>query len=54
VGGTVGYKMRFSDCTSRDTRIKVMTDGILIQEMQSDPDLNQYDVLMIDEPTSAA
>jgi RNA helicase HrpA len=49
VGGLVGYKMRFQDCTDRDTRLKVMTDGILIQEMQADPDLNQYDVLMIDE-----
>lgn len=49
VGDLVGYKMRFNDHTGPETRIKVMTDGILIQEMQLDPDMNQYDVLMIDE-----
>ncbi len=49
VGGLVGYKMRFSDATTRETRVKVMTDGILIQEMQLDRDLDEYDVLMIDE-----
>jgi ATP-dependent helicase HrpA len=49
VGAEVGYKMRFSDLTSRDTRIKIMTDGTLIQEMQHDPNLEEYDVLMVDE-----
>lgn len=49
VGGLVGYKMRFADATTRETRVKVMTDGILIQEMQLDRNLDEYDVLMIDE-----
>jgi RNA helicase HrpA len=49
VGGLVGYKMRFADATCRDTRVKIMTDGILIQEMQLDRNLDEYDVLMIDE-----
>jgi ATP-dependent helicase HrpA len=48
-GGAVGYKMRFTDKTSPDTFIKVMTDGILLAETQSDPLLEQYDTLIIDE-----
>ena len=47
--GLVGYKMRFEDVTSQDTRIKIMTDGILLQEMKLDPWLSKYSVLMIDE-----
>lgn len=47
--GLVGYKMRFEDVTSKDTRIKIMTDGILLQEMKLDPWLSKYSVLMIDE-----
>lgn len=47
--GLVGYKMRFEDVTNKDTRIKIMTDGILLQEMKLDPWLSKYSVLMIDE-----
>ncbi len=48
-GREVGCKMRFSDDTSRDTRIKFMTDGILLAEIQSDPMLRNYSVLILDE-----
>ena len=47
--GLVGYKMRFEDFTNQDTKIKIMTDGILLQEMKLDPWLSKYSVLMIDE-----
>lgn len=49
LGGFVGYQVRFEDKTSRDTRIKFMTDGILLAETQGDPDLTQYQVLILDE-----
>ena len=49
VGGVVGWKVRFTDRASEDTAVKLMTDGILLAEIQSDPDLNQYDTLIIDE-----
>ena len=49
IPGPVGYKMRFEDKTSRDTRIKVMTDGILLQEMKLDPWLTKYGCLIVDE-----
>lgn len=45
----VGFKIRFSDHTSPETCIKLMTDGILLAETQSDRFLNQYEVLIIDE-----
>jgi ATP-dependent helicase HrpA len=45
----VGHKIRFSDGTSRDTAIKVMTDGILLAESRQDPLLRRYDALIIDE-----
>ena len=48
-GAEVGCKMRFSDDTGRDTRIKFMTDGILLAEIQSDPMLRNYSALIIDE-----
>ena len=48
-GREVGCKMRFSDDTNRDTRIKFMTDGILLAEIQSDPMLRNYSVLILDE-----
>lgn len=48
-GGLVGCKMRFADDTSRDTRVKFMTDGILLAEIQSDPMLRSYSVLILDE-----
>ncbi|MDR1785709.1 MAG: ATP-dependent RNA helicase [Spirochaetaceae bacterium] len=47
--GLVGYKMRFEDKTNADTRIKIMTDGILLQEMKFDPYLTKYSVVMVDE-----
>ena len=47
--GLVGYKMRFEDKTGPDTRIKIMTDGILLQEMKLDPWLSKYSVIMVDE-----
>ncbi len=49
LGDEVGYAIRFDDRTSRDTVIKVMTDGILLQEARSDADFSAYGVLMIDE-----
>jgi ATP-dependent helicase HrpA len=48
-GREVGCKMRFNDDTGRDTKIKFMTDGILLAEIQSDPMLRQYSALMLDE-----
>ena len=45
----VGYKMRFEDHTSPTTQLKVMTDGILLQEIKADYMLRQYSVIMIDE-----
>ncbi len=47
--GVVGYKVRFSDQTRLSSRVAVMTDGILLAEMHSDPDLLKYDALIIDE-----
>ena len=47
--GLVGYKMRFDDKTDASTRIKIMTDGILLQEMKLDPWLSGYSVMMVDE-----
>ncbi len=49
LGGVVGYKMRFEDITSPETRIKIMTDGILLQEMHHDPLLRDYALIMVDE-----
>jgi len=49
LGAAVGYKVRFSDKLSRQTYIKLMTDGILLAEIQSDPWLNQYDTIIVDE-----
>lgn len=49
LGGAVGYKVRFSDKISHDSYIKLMTDGILLAEIQSDPWLNQYDTIIVDE-----
>ena len=49
VGGVAGYKVRFNDRISTESYIKVMTDGILLAETQSDPDLLAYDTLIIDE-----
>ena len=45
----VGYKMRFDDTTSFNTRVKVMTDGILLMELKADPLLKNYSVILVDE-----
>ncbi len=47
--GLVGYKMRFEDKTDPTTKIKIMTDGILLQEMKLDPFMSKYSVIMVDE-----
>ena len=49
LGGLVGYKVRFNDKVASDTVIKLMTDGILLAEIHSDPLLRKYDTLIIDE-----
>ncbi|MEP1581326.1 MAG: ATP-dependent RNA helicase HrpA, partial [Marinobacter sp.] len=48
-GGQVGYQVRFTDTTSDQSRVKVMTDGILLSEVQHDRFLDRYDTLIIDE-----
>jgi RNA helicase HrpA len=47
--GIAGYKIRFEDKTGPDTKIKIMTDGILLQEMKLDPWLSKYGLLVVDE-----
>ncbi|WP_153038939.1 helicase-related protein, partial [Rathayibacter tanaceti] len=49
VGGIVGYQVRFTDRASASTRIKLMTDGILLNEMNHDRMLSRYDTIIIDE-----
>jgi ATP-dependent helicase HrpA len=49
LGAAVGYKIRFTDKSSDGTQVKVMTDGILLAEMQRDRQLRRYDTLIIDE-----
>ncbi len=49
LGGLVGYKVRFTDRVSDKTAVKIMTDGILLAEMQHDRRLSKYSVLIIDE-----
>jgi HrpA-like RNA helicase len=49
IPGLVGYKMRFEDKTDPHTRIKIMTDGILLQEMKLDPWLSRYCCIIVDE-----
>ncbi|MCP4020947.1 MAG: ATP-dependent RNA helicase HrpA, partial [Desulfobacteraceae bacterium] len=49
IGASVGYKIRFDDKISRHAHIKLMTDGILLAETQSDRFLNQYDTIIVDE-----
>ena len=49
LGSTVGYTVRFTDRVSDDTLVKVMTDGILLAEIQRDRLLSRYDTLIIDE-----
>ena len=49
IGGEVGYTVRFDDSTSAATRVKFMTDGVLVREALSDPELRKYAVVMLDE-----
>lgn len=49
LGDLVGYQVRFTDKTSRSSRVKLMTDGILLAELQRDRDLRRYDTIIIDE-----
>jgi ATP-dependent helicase HrpA len=49
LGRTVGFQVRFSRQSSRETRVKVMTDGILLAEISHDRELRRYDTIIIDE-----
>ena len=49
LGGLVGYQVRFTDKASADTKVKVMTDGILLNAMQRHRNLEPYDTIIIDE-----
>ena len=49
VGEAVGYSIRFEDTTSASTRIKFLTDGMLLREALVDPLLSRYSVIMVDE-----
>ncbi len=49
LGATVGFQVRFSSQRSRQTKVKVMTDGILLAEISHDRDLRRYDTIIIDE-----
>jgi ATP-dependent helicase HrpA len=49
LGDLVGYQVRFTDRTSRSSRVKLMTDGILLAELQRDRLLKKYDTIIIDE-----
>ncbi|KAJ2609896.1 DEAH-box ATP-dependent RNA helicase prp22 [Coemansia sp. RSA 1365] len=49
LGTTVGYTIRYEDCTSPETKIKYCTDGMLIREILMDSDLRRYSVIMLDE-----
>ena len=49
IGDAVGYSVRFTDRSGANTLVKVMTDGILLREISTDPMLRAYDTLIIDE-----
>lgn len=49
LGATVGYQVRFDDCTSQATKIKYMTDGCLLREFLDDKELSRYAVVVLDE-----
>ncbi|MEN9715721.1 MAG: hypothetical protein RJA35_1188 [Actinomycetota bacterium] len=49
LGGLVGYQVRFTDQAGPNTKVKVMTDGILLNALQRDRQLKQYDTIIIDE-----
>merc|ERR1712091_514477 len=49
LGAEVGYSIRFEDCTSEKTLLQYMTDGMLLREFLTEPDLASYSCLVIDE-----
>ena len=49
LGNEIGYSIRFEDCTSDKTKVKYMTDGMLLREFLGEPDLKSYSVMMVDE-----
>src|SRR5215216_6821217 len=49
LGGVVGYQVRFTDRVGSNTRVKLMTDGILLAELERDRSLRRYDTIIIDE-----
>ncbi|KAM6494636.1 P-loop containing nucleoside triphosphate hydrolase protein, partial [Amanita muscaria] len=49
LGSTVGYAIRFEDCTTAETKIKYMTDGVLLRESLNEGDLDRYSVIILDE-----
>ena len=49
LGREVGYTIRFEDKTSKETRIRYVTDGILVRQCLNDPTLQSYDVVILDE-----
>ncbi|TQO19331.1 ATP-dependent helicase HrpA [Rhodoglobus vestalii] len=49
LGDLVGYQVRFTDRVGKNTRVKLMTDGILLNEIHRDRDLKKYDAIIIDE-----
>jgi pre-mRNA-splicing factor ATP-dependent RNA helicase DHX38/PRP16 len=49
LGEECGYAIRFEDCTSKNTKIKYMTDGVLLRESLNDDDLDEYSCIIMDE-----
>jgi pre-mRNA-splicing factor ATP-dependent RNA helicase DHX15/PRP43 len=49
LGGIVGYTIRFEDKSSKETRLKYLTDGMLLRESMLDPMLTKYSVIILDE-----
>jgi ATP-dependent RNA helicase HrpA len=49
VGGAIGYQVRFTDRTGPELRVKIMTDGILLKELERDRQLHNYDTIIVDE-----
>lgn len=49
LGKVVGYSVRFDEKSSSETRIKYLTDGMIVRELLSDPLLNKYSVVIVDE-----
>jgi HrpA-like RNA helicase len=48
-GELVGYTIRFDDCSTPETRLRYMTDGVLLRETMHDPDLRRYQLIIVDE-----